>query len=207
MVSFSPAEHERLRAAVATAETRTSAEIVLTVAERSDDYAAFPWGAAATTGFIVAAVIALAWPETHVRMAFLVAGGCALLAWLMLRWPPLLLKIVPQEMQHHACMAAARAQFTEAVMGRTQAANGLLIFISVAEHYAAIIPDSGIVRVVPPETWAEVIARLITRVRAGTITDGLVDAVAACTDILAAKYPPGAVNPNEISDDLTIRRG
>jgi putative membrane protein len=207
MVSFSPAEHEQLRAAVGAAETRTSAEIVLTVAERSDHYVAFSWGIAAVVGFVVAALLALAWPETHIRMAFLMAGGGALLVLLLLHWPPLLLKIVPQDVQHHACMAAARAQFTEAVMGRTQAANGLLIFISVAEHYAAIVPDSGIVRVVPSETWAEVIARLVARVRAGTVTDGLVDAVAACTDILAAKYPPGAVNPNEISDDLTIRRG
>ena len=207
MVTLSPADQERLRAAVAAAETRTSAELVLTVTDRSDHYAGFSLATAAGVGFVVAAAIALAWPETHVRMAFLIAGSAGLLTWLILRWPPLLLKAVPHNVQARACSAAAHVQFADCVMGRTAAANGLLIFISLAEHYAVIVPDSGIARRVPAASWTEVISRLAAQVRAGTVTDGLVATVAACTDILAAYYPPGSVNPNEISDDLRIKQG
>ena len=204
MVALTPNDRTRLQDAVAAAEQRTSAEIVLAVAEVSDDYRTYPLLFSAACGFICAGVIAVLWPEMPVRMAFVFTGAVIFVALLLSHWAPLHIILVPGGVRQKTAAALAQTEFAERVAGRTARANGLLIFIALGERYVTIIPEHGLRRLVPEAAWQAIIADLVKDVGAGRLADGLATAIGACATILAAKCPPGADNANEIDDSVGL---
>ena len=198
MVAFTPQEHARLEHAVAEAERQTSAEVVLSVAEASDDYEAYALLGAGIAGVLALIVLAVLWPDSHVRFALMVALGAAATVGLILQWQPLRIAVVPRSLRTRAASRLARLQFAQAVAGHTKAANGLLIFVSVAEHHIEILADRGIVAKIPDSTWQGIISHLPSEVRRTGLTDSLVGVIKACTGALAAAFPYEAGDVNEI---------
>lgn len=207
MVAFTPQEHARLEHAVAEAEQQTSAEIVLSVTEASDSYETFALLGASIAGVLALAVLAIFWPDSHVRFALVVSLGAASLVGFALQWQPLRLAVVPPALRARAASRLARLQFAEAVAGRTKAANGLLIFVSVAEHHVEILPDRGLAATIPDSVWQGIVSHLPTEVQRDGVVDSLVGVVKACTRELARAYPYEAGDVNEISNAVNIPKG
>jgi putative membrane protein len=205
MVALTPADHDALRAAIAKAEQGTSAELVLAVNGASSEYEVYRLAGAVLAAACAAGAIALDWPMMHVRVAFIIVVAVAFAVYVLLQIDALLLMLVPEKVRRQACEAASRAYFMDSVMGRTQAGNGLLIFVSLAERYVAVLPDTGIARVISQPAWAQVIHKVVQAVQGGTVRAGLLTAVEDCLSLLAEKFPPGAQNPNEIADDVVGR--
>jgi putative membrane protein len=198
MVGFTPQEHARLEHAVAEAEQQTSAELVLSVAEAADDYEAFALLGAGVAGVLALTVLAIFWPDSHVRFAVMVASGAAVVVGLILQWQPLRVAVVPASIRAGTAARLARLQFADSVAGRTKAANGLLIFVSVAEHHIEILPDRGIAAKIPESTWQGIISHLPAEVQRAGLADSLVGVVKACTEALAQAFPYQAGDVNEI---------
>ena len=192
----------RVQAAIADAEGRTSAEIVLAVANVSDDYRVYPltWGL--LTGFLLLGAGALVWPDTHVRFAFVAAGVVTVAVWALLHFTALGLLCVPAAVKSRAARGLAHLEFAERVAGRTAKANGVLIFVALGERHVEIVADAGLARVVPDGAWATVIAGMTARLRAGQTTDGVIAGIEACARILAQAFPPEAGDINEIEDTV-----
>ncbi|MHB1206715.1 MAG: TPM domain-containing protein [Rhodospirillaceae bacterium] len=200
-------DRDRVQAAIASAERRTSAEIVLAVTDVSDDYRFYPltWGLLA--GFVLLGAGALIWPDTHVRFAFVAAGIAAVAIWALLYFTTLGLACVPAAVKARAARGLAHLEFAERVAGRTAKANGLLIFIALGERHVEIVADAGLARSVSEGAWAAVVAGIVENLRAGATTDGVIAGIEACTPILAAAFPPEAGDRNELDDGLvTVRR-
>ena len=206
MVALSPEDKQRLDAAVAAAERQTGAEIVLAVADVCDDYAAYPLLWAFALGFLFAGGLALGWPETHVRFAFLGVGAFVLAVGLPLHWRPLRLLLVPRAIEQEQAARAAAAHFAAHVGGRTANANGLLIFVALGEHYVEIIPEAAIRQAIPETTWAEIVADMLADVKQGRLVDGLEKAVARCAAVLAGPFPCKPDDRNEIGDAVVVTR-
>jgi putative membrane protein len=203
---LSDADREQLAQAVAEAERRTSAEVVLAVAEASDDYDVYSHLAAAIAGFLVAGVLAVLYPDLPIRIAFMIVAAAVLLSAVLFTWAPLRLRIVPGAVQRAAVARLARAEFAARVAGQTRAANGVLIFISLAEHGVEILPERGIAAAVPEAKWHEVVDALVTEVRSGALVRGIVRATIATADILATVFPPHQNDQNEIGDAVVSAR-
>ena len=90
--------------------------------------------------------------------------------------------------------------FRAGTEARTAAANGVLLYLSLAEHRAEIIADSGIHGRVDAAAWGEAMAALIAEVRAGDIAGGLAAAVDRIGAVLAAHFPRDPADPNELPD-------
>jgi len=200
MVTLTQADKQELERAVADAEKRTSAEIVLAVAEWCDTYRLYTLPYAAFFGLVVLGGLALAMSDTHVRMAFLITGAAVLIAAAVFQWAPVRLALVPRAVREDAAEALARAEFAALVAGRTSAANGVLIFIALAEHHAEIVAEAGLAARVSQETWQKIMDELIAGLKAGRVTDAIKTAVAACGDAAAAVFPAGPDDRNEIAD-------
>jgi uncharacterized membrane protein len=84
----------------------------------------------------------------------------------------------------------------------TEANNGVLIYLLLAEHAIEIVADRGVARVVPQAHWEAIVGGMREAFRAGRFEDGLQSAVAAVDEVLAQHFPlaPGAPNPNELPD-------
>jgi uncharacterized membrane protein len=89
----------------------------------------------------------------------------------------------------------------------TEANNGVLIYLLLAEHAIEIVADRGVARHVVPGQWEAVVAHLREALRAGRFEDGLMQAVAEVESLLVAHYPlaEGQANPNELADAVDVR--
>lgn len=84
----------------------------------------------------------------------------------------------------------------------TEANNGVLIYLLLAEHAIEIVADRGLARHVDATQWDTIMATMRMAFRAGQFESGLNQAVDAVDELLHRYFPlaPGEVNPNELSD-------
>lgn len=101
--------------------------------------------------------------------------------------------------------AAARAAFERLGMTATRERNGVLFFIAVQEHRFAVLGDAGIDARVPPGFWGDVSRGLAAAFRARDFAGGLVRAIDAAGEQLAAFFPPRADDVDELSDEISRR--
>ena len=89
------------------------------------------------------------WPliyftQWSVQRIFLLQLVVFIVAGLVFSWRPLRLALVPRAVRRARAHRAAIEQFFVRRVGHTANRTGVLIFVSLAEHYARIIADDGI---------------------------------------------------------------
>jgi uncharacterized membrane protein len=96
----------------------------------------------------------------------------------------------------------AVAMFAKLRVWDTEANNGVLIYLLLAERSIEIVADRGIARHVDAQAWGEIAAAMREGFRAGRFEAGLMHAVEAVEALLVQHYPlaPGQANPNELPD-------
>ena len=101
----------------------------------------------------------------------------------------------------------AIAMFGKLRVWDTEANNGVLIYLLLAEHRIEIVADRGLNRFVDAQRWQAIVAPMRDAFRAGQFEAGLNDAIDAVDALLATHFPlaPGAPNPNELPDALHLR--
>jgi putative membrane protein len=127
---------------------------------------------------------------------FIVAG-------LIFSWMPIRLWLVPRPLQRVRAHRAALEQFVVRGISRTKNRTGVLIFVSLAEHYARIVADEGIAAKVKHAEWQEAVDTLTARMHEGRVTEGLIAAVERCGAVLAI-HAPADGSPNELPDRLYV---
>lgn len=200
-------EHDRIAAAIRTAEARTSGEIICVLARRSDGYfypAAFVLTVALMLASLVAALVIdrmwIAVPMWQFTAAQLLALGAALalVGW----WPAARIHFVPRALRYRRAHRNAVSQFLARNIHVTENRTGVLIFLSMAERYAEIVADAGINAHVAQETWNAIVADLVAHAARGEIAAGFEGAINASGEILAASFPPRSGDANELDDHL-----
>jgi len=96
----------------------------------------------------------------------------------------------------------AVALFGELRVWDTEANNGVLIYLLLAEHKIEIVADRGLNRLVSAEQWQALLAGMAAAFKAGQFEAGLMQAIDIVDGLLAQHYPlrEGEVNPNELPD-------
>ena len=74
--------------------------------------------------------------------------------------------------------------------------------VDITRDVTKIVADSGINAKVAPDAWAGAVAALVGAIKAHRPGDGFVAAIELCGAELARNFPPGKLNPNELSDRL-----
>ncbi len=200
---FSEADRKRVSRAIRAAEKKTSGEIVAVIAERSDDYVFIPflWAALAALAAPLPFLYLTAWPAMHVyvvQLLLFAAGG------LLALWKPTRLMLVPGAVKRMRAHRNAVEQFLAQNLHTTRGRTGVLVFVSVAEHFAEVIADEGIYEKVDPEIWEDLVDGLTAKIRAGAAADGFVEAIKEAGGVLAKHFPPGSAKRNELPDHLII---
>jgi putative membrane protein len=201
-MEFTQQDHEAISTAIHAAEQRTSGQIVCVLVRSSSDYVHIP--------LLWASVLALflPWPliyftQWSVQRIFLLQIVLflvvAVLAFLSM---PLRLALVPRPVQRARAHRAALEQFL--LRGsRTKNRTGVLIFVSLAEHYARIIADDGIAQKVHHSEWQAAIDALTARMHDDQIAAGFIAAIERCGDVLATYAPPDG-SSNELPDRFYV---
>jgi putative membrane protein len=189
---LSDEQRQRVDAAVAAVERRSSAIFALAIVPVSERYALFPVVWAAVAALAATGVLALLRPDLGIADGFLVDAVLFAALSLALDWRPLRLRLVPRRFKHAQARRLAHREFAARILASAQHRNGVLFFVSLGERYVEVIADRDIHARVGPGTWDKIVADFIAAVRSDRLADGFIAAIAACGAVLETYYPgPG----------------
>ena len=195
-------DRQRIRAAIEAAERKTRGEFVTVIAREADDYLYIPilWAALIALLFPgVEQFVDQPWLTAHIYTSQLVSF---VLIALLFRLPAIKHRLIPKTVQHQRAHRIALQQFLLQNLHATEERTGVLLFVSVAEHYVEIIADRGINDRVGPHTWYALVQDFIAEVRKGRVTEGFVRTIQACGELLETHFPAKEGDRNELPDHL-----
>ena len=84
----------------------------------------------------------------------------------------------------------------------TEANNGVLIYLLLAEHAIEIVADRGLNAKVDAQEWQRIVQRMGSAFRESRFEDGLTQALEEVSALLVQHFPaaPGGANANELPD-------
>lgn len=94
--------------------------------------------------------------------------------------------------------------FAELDMHKTEARNGVLIYMAVADHQFAIIGDGGINAQVEEGFWDITKEKMVKQFKNGDLTQGIVEGILCAGERLKAFFPYQKDDQNELSDDISF---
>ncbi len=214
MSFLSPSEKARLIGKISHAESRTRAEIVTVIAQQSDGYRYIP--------LLFAALIALsvpglyyAWLSFHASGWLTPEDALSHTTWLypaqvlvflgigmIFQMPRARLWLIPASIKQQRAARHAREQFFLQNLHQTSGRTGILVFVSVAEHYVEIIVDSGIAEVVDNSLWETTVEEFVAHVRKGEISAGFESTIERCRVVLWEHFPALDGRPDELPNHL-----
>ncbi len=223
---LSPDEHERIQQAVAAAELTTRGEIVCVIADEASPYLEVPlaWAAAVAIALPLLLlalsnfsshpdVMAWGWRAAHVGAthtdinaalaAYAMAQSVLFIAVALLASIPVVRRfLTPASLKRGHVHRRALEQFVARNLHNTREHTAVLIYASLEERCAEVLADTGVVAKVPINTWDEIIAKLVGRIKAGAPGDGFVEAVEHCGQILATHFPAHGRNLNQLPNAI-----
>ena len=215
--SLSDADRNRIAAAVTTAEAHTAGEIVTILADQSDGYEDIALLWSALIALLALAALSLApqfflglidqalgnwdrqWqPGALFALAAVVATIKFGATWLILRWRPLRIALVPGAIKHARVRARAISHYRVGTETRTAGGTGVLIYLSRAEHRAEIVTDPEVTAEIPAQEWGAAMAAMLAHISDNRVADGMVEAIGKVGAILSQHFPREVHDVNEL---------
>jgi putative membrane protein len=200
---LSQEDQRRVSAAIRAAEANTAGEIVCVLARASSDYMTYATAWSALIALIAPWVL-IALTNLSVREIFLAQIVLFVVLFLILSESFVGRALVPHRARRAEAHRAAMEQFMVRGMARKANRAGVLIFVSLAEHYARIVADDGIASKVDQSVWQDAIDALLARVSEDDIAEGFVIAVEKCGRVLAEHFPPGPDDEDQLPDRIYL---
>jgi len=186
---FTPEEHRRIDAAIATIEQSTTADLDLMVTRASDRYSLYPLLWAGFGALLVAGLAALFRPDLNGRTVILIQSLALLVLTPLCDWMPIRLWLVPKHVKHAHARQLAHREFDAHFAGGKANRECILFFVSFGEHYVEIIADHDTHARVPKDVWNKVVGDFTAAVTVGHVADGFLTAIESCGAILKRHYP------------------
>ena len=191
--------------AVAAAEVRTTAEIVPMVVRSSIVVGHVPWLLFFITlpiaWVLLPYVVHGVWGEIFtVVVAAIAAVGLKDLPFIQ-RW------LTPDNDECLSVMRRAQLEFHRAGLRATTGHTGVLIFVSMLERKAIVLADTSVSQKFTDDAWKDVLSKLLSRVKHGDFSGGMIEAVGHLGGLLESQFPAvaGDANPNELPNTLIIK--
>lgn len=189
--SLNEADRKRVRAAVEAARASTAAKFDFVVVPASDHYALYPVVWSAVLSIALTGALSLLRPHLTIGAGVIVTAALfALLSFLLELWPVRML-LAPRRVKRTLCGRMARHQFSAHLISRDTEHNGVLLFVSLAEHHLEIIAERDAHAAAPDGTWDRIVSDATAKM-SGNLADGLVDAVTACGAVISKAFPSSA---------------
>jgi len=202
-MNISEQDRKRISTAIRVAEAKTSGEIVCVLAQASSDTTVLP--------ILVAALVALALPWLLVAFTAMSVHRILSLQALvfftvsvLLCLPPVRVALMPRAARRAVAHRVAMEQFSIRGIARKKERSGILIFVSIAEHYARIIADEGIAARVPQSEWQEAVDALVAHTSSGRMAEGFITAIEKCGNVLATNFPRSETSRDELPDQIYL---
>jgi putative membrane protein len=196
-------DQHRVGDAIKAAEARTSGEIVCVLARASSGYMSYATAWSALLA-LIAPWFLIALTNLTVREILLAQIVIFVVLFLILSELSLHRFLIPRGARRAHAHRAAMEQFMIRGMARNQNRAGVLIFVSLAEHYARIVADDGIASKAHQSEWQDALDALLERAGAGEVAEGFVIAIEKCGRVLAEHFPPEGDDKDHLADRIYL---
>jgi putative membrane protein len=209
-------EQDRVAAAIKSAESKTSAEVVVCIATRSGRYDRGEDLIGVVVALMCVAGAWLAFQGAHDEswglalnlgllpiLGIIVVGfsfGAAVATFL----PALSLFFSSRAEMQSNVHDRARIAFQEIGVRGTRAATGVLIYVSLLERTVSVIGDHGITDAIDNESWDKLRDTVIAGLAKGQATEGLCNAIEQAGAVLAENMPGSHDDVDELGNHLRI---
>ncbi len=184
-----PIEHDRIEAAFDTAQLKTHAPIAGVLAHASQS-----WDAEFLLGACLLALLTplplLVFTGLSAHRIYIAQLVVAILASVIGTLPQIRRLLIPKRARESAGHRAALAQFV--LRGLDRSGCGILVYVSLAEHYIRIVPAEDAERAIPRERWQALIDEALAPLAAGETEAALKRLADRCADLLAGPFPPNS---------------
>lgn len=194
---------ERIRAAVAAAESGCELELVVRVVPWSGSYRDVPLLAGAAAGALVLAATLFA--PIYVDPIFVlpdVLAGGALVGWMFTRLRGARRLLTTTRRRRAQVEERALAEFHREAVSATRARTGVLLLVSMLEGEIALLVDHPLEGKAPRAAW-DVIGRR-GRADGSDVVERLLRMIADLGELGRQCVPPTTDNPNELPDEPRI---
>lgn len=214
MIFLTDTEKHTLREQIQQAESGTTAEIVTVIARQSDGYRYIPmlWAALISLSipgfyFLFQQLTDTGWTypgESTLSLARLYQIQVLVFLGLgsLLQLSNIRMWLIPKSVKLQRARRHAHEQFFLQNLHLTEHNNGVLIFVSVAEHYVEIIVDKAVSDVVDNNVWTTTVDEFVSHVRSGDIATGFSTTVEHCREVLVEHFPAQHGRPDELPNHL-----
>ncbi|MFQ5767510.1 MAG: TPM domain-containing protein [Acidobacteriota bacterium] len=205
--TFTDTDRHAVREAIACAERLTVGEILPVVVERSDPHPGADWLAALCLLLLGSALLARSLPWTQPSLLLLSQLGMGAVGYGLARALPDFKRLFIFE--DRATAVAGEQAFQEFYahnLHRTEAATGVLIFVSLLERRVVVMADEGIHSRVPAGFWEETKKVILEGIRRDSLRKGLVAGIRLAGEQLATHFPWREGDRNEIPDRVIVRK-
>ncbi|TGK52661.1 hypothetical protein EHQ43_09340 [Leptospira bouyouniensis] len=207
---FTKSDLDEIKSAVGEAESKTSAEIVPFFAESSHHYREWAWFGAFLMGgltgisfYTAQNVYGLVWGNESLFAVLSVWIGAIFGLGIFTLFPKLRIQLVPRNARQYFVELRAKEAFLEEEVFRTKNRTGILIYISLFEHFVRVYPDKEIARVVPKSEWNEAVRLIVDGMKSGKKKEGIVASILFCGDLLKQyNIHVEKDDKNEISNEI-----
>jgi putative membrane protein len=209
---FTPQDLERIKAAVHTAETKISGEIVPVFVEKSGHYSIATYrGFLALAGLAFLAIIVFdryipTFAIYDPLMIFLMVILVGLIGSVAAHYiDPFKRILMSQTHLDQATRKRAENAFLEEEVFATRHRTGIMIFVSFFEREVIVMADRGISKVVEQKEWDKMVRGITENIRLGKVTEGIEAAILRSGDLLLEKgFLKTVDDVNELRDDLRM---
>lgn len=111
---------------------------------------------------------------------------------------------LPRAYRHCSAMERALELFEQLEMGKTEARNGVLIYLGYQEHLCAVIGDQGIHQFVTADFWQQKCDQMIEYFKHKDYTNGIVSTIDDIANTLATYFPIQPNDKNELDNEVII---
>lgn len=193
----------KIAAAVTEAERGTAGEIVVVAAHSSDAWSGTRGAFALAVGSLGTVALSAALPSlSGVGLAALFPA-LFLVGFVVASVPPVLRALLTDDAIDEAVLRAAKVAFVDNGVHRTRDRAGVLVYVSLLEHRVQLLGDAGVHKLVGDEGWRKYTDRVAHGLKSHD-PDALVGVVHELGKVLAAAFPPGRENPNELPDAVRV---
>lgn len=210
-------DRQQINQAIRQVEARTTGELVVVIAHSSDDYLYIPLLWASLISMLIPGILYYLVTGTWLTNLFPHWGWGSpfdysnlyvtqlllfILLALLFRLESVKMYLVPHAVKHRRAHRHAYFLFYEHGLHKTEARNGILIFISVAEHHMEILTDRGISDLIDKAGWQQLVDQCTGKIKAGKVADGLLGTIHACGELLVSHFPDRINEANQLPDHL-----
>jgi len=194
-------EKQKISSAIMEAEKLTGAEIAVAVTNASDGYISF----AIVIGFMLGSLLSCGvWFFSAItsfpHLFFIQLSSICIFSFVPFLRNACLL-IIPKNMKHHRASQRAYAEYMAVSRSVPAEVPVILLYISLAEHYAHIIPGRLINEKIAGKNWDNVINEFTAEIQPASLCDSCINAIRKISTLLEQDFP-ASKSPNYISDHV-----